>query len=462
MPHRAPRELRPTCPGWGTPLHQSGATLDVVCYSARAMTDERNIPQGRLGRLARFAAAGARTGASLLLDRDGDGAARRAAELLGTLRGVATKLGQMASYVDGVIPDGQRDVYETAMRGLQAAAPSSSWVSIRRRVEDELHAPLESLFDAFEERPLASASIGQVHRAMLKDGTAVVVKVQHPGIDRALESDLANTGLLEALLNAMGGRRINASAMFEELRTRFMEELDYSLEAQRQEQFAQFHTGDPTVRVPGVVATHSSQRVLTSTLATGMGFEAMLQTPEAERRKYAETMWRFVYKGNLLAGMFNADPHPGNYFFGENGVVTFLDFGCVQPIHQPLLTHARVLHDSALKRDEAAFSEAARLMSGTRPGRYGDMAVKFIRRCFEPVFSSPFRMTRPYAAELLHMLRAQAAESRTLADHEVTEMPKGILFLNRLNFGFYSVLARMDVTVDYAAVERAFMAEANL
>src|SRR5687768_2718944 len=143
----------------------------------RVMTHERTIPQGRLGRLARLAATGARAGAAMLLDRDGDAAARRAAEVLGTLRGVAAKVGQMAGYVDGVIPDAQRDAYETAMRGLQAAAPASSARAIRRRVEEDLGAPLDTLFAHFEERPIASASIGQVHRARLPDGTDVVVKV---------------------------------------------------------------------------------------------------------------------------------------------------------------------------------------------------------------------------------------------------------------------------------------------
>ncbi|MEW5850514.1 MAG: AarF/ABC1/UbiB kinase family protein [Myxococcota bacterium] len=423
------------------------------------MTDERRIPEGRLGRLARMAVAGARTGASLLMDRDGEGAAQRAAEVLGTLRGVAAKLGQMAGYVDGVIPEHQREAYETAMRTLQAAAPSSAPLAIRRRVEEQLKAPLDRLFPHWEDRPFASASIGQVHRARLPDGSEVVVKVQHPGIDAALESDLANTGLLETLLNAMGGRRINASSMFQELRTRFLEELDYSLEAQRQQRFAAIHRGDRTIRIPEVITSHSAHRVLTTRLAHGKRFDDACRASPSERRAYAETMWRFVYKGNLLGGMFNADPHPGNYLFGDDGVVTFLDFGCVQPLEGTLLTEARGLHQAALNRDEAAFAQAAARLAGTRGGHYEKMATTFIRRCFEPIFGSPYRMTRAYAAELVHLLRSQAAESRRLPDHEVTEMPPGILFLNRLNFGFYSVLARLDVEVDYAAVERAFMAE---
>src|SRR4051812_8074621 len=137
------------------------------------MSDEKKIPEGRFGRLVRLAGLGARTGASLLLSKDGRGAAEQTAEVLGTLRGLAAKVGQMASYVDGLVPEEHQAAYETALRSLRAAAPRSSVSAIRSVVEEDLKAPIAELFSSWEDEPLASASLGQVHRAKLADGRDV-------------------------------------------------------------------------------------------------------------------------------------------------------------------------------------------------------------------------------------------------------------------------------------------------
>jgi predicted unusual protein kinase regulating ubiquinone biosynthesis (AarF/ABC1/UbiB family) len=425
------------------------------------MSDDRRVPQGRLGRLARLAEVGARTGASLLLAKDGAAAAQHAAEVLGTMRGIAAKVGQMASYVDGVVPEAHRAAYETALGSLRAAAPTSAPAAIRRAVEDELGAPLDRLFASWEDAPFASASIGQVHRAVLADGRRVAVKVQHPGIARAVESDLENASVLEGLAGALGARRWESKRVFAEIQERFREELDYGLEAERQRAFARLHEGDPTIHVPAVVAERSARRVLTSDLAEGETLEEAAARPEAERRAHAETLWRFVFKGNLVGGMFNADPHPGNYLFRAGGHITFLDFGCVEPLGGDRLEHARALHRAALRRDEDAFARLAAQILETRGGRYEALAVAYSRRCFEPLFASPHRLTRAYAASLAAGVRELALQARSFADREVAPLPPGMLFMNRLQLGFYSVLARLDVEVDYATVERAFLVGAG-
>ncbi|MCA9716916.1 MAG: AarF/ABC1/UbiB kinase family protein, partial [Myxococcales bacterium] len=293
----------------------------------------RKIPGSRLGRLARLARVGARTGANMLLNREAaaDEVARRAAEALGTLRGVAAKVGQMAGYVDGVIPEGQRDAYEKWMQTLLAAAPASSPAAVRQLVEEELGAPLDRLFAEWDERPIASASIGQVHRARLPEGDEVAVKVQHPGVARAVESDLQNAGLLERTVAVVGGSKLESRRILEEVRTRFREELNYETEAARQREFAAFFQDDPQVVIPRVYDARSSRRVLTSQFIRGRGFQEACAAPEEERAAWARAQWRFVYRGTLVGGMFNADPHPGNYFFLPEGQVAFIDFGCVQP-----------------------------------------------------------------------------------------------------------------------------------
>lgn len=426
------------------------------------MSEEKKIPEGRFGRLARLSGLAARTGASLLFSKQGASAAVQAAEVLGNLRGIAAKVGQMASYVDGVVPDEHRASYETALRSLRSAAPRSSSAAIRAVIEEDLGAPIAELFAEWDDLPVASASIGQVHRAVLVGGREVAVKVQHPGISGAVESDLKNAGILEGMAIAFGGRKLNAGAMLDEVKQRFREELDYVLEAERQRSFLALHQGDPTIRVPAVIDDRSSRRVLTTEFVRGVTLEEAAESSPALRRAWAETLWRFVFKGNLVGGAFNADPHPGNYLFQPDGQITFLDFGCVQPIAGKRLTDAVEVHRAALLADEAAFARASAVILETRGGRYEELAVAYSRRCFDPIFDRPYRITREYVASLVQGVKDLAMEARTMKADEIAPLPPGILFMNRLQFGFYSVLARLDVEVDYAAVEQAFMAEAGL
>jgi predicted unusual protein kinase regulating ubiquinone biosynthesis (AarF/ABC1/UbiB family) len=172
-------------------------------------------------------------------------------------------------------------------------------------------------------------------------------------------------------------------------------------------------------------------------------------------------MWRFVFRGSLVGGLFNADPHPGNFFFHEDGAVSFIDFGCIQPFPRNQHPHALVAHAASIDRDEEAFRRAGTLMLDVQPGLHADLAVGFMRQCFEPLFASPFRMTSQYVSSLVEQLRDSALHARHLQGDEINPLPEGVLFLNRLQFGFYSVLARLDVDVDYAAIERPILEEAR-
>ena len=227
-----------------------------------------------MGRLVRLAGLGARTSASLLFSKTGENAAERAAEVLGTLRGVAAKVGQMASYVDGIVPGrparSVRDCAPQIARSstdLDQRARSERWssASSARRISE--------LFADWEDEPIASASIGQVHRARLADGRVVAVKVQHPGIAKAVESDLENVGMLESLVGTVVGKGVNSRGVLNEVKTRFREELDYRLEARRQAEFAQLFRGDPQIFVPAVISERSSARVLTSEFVTGVSLD---------------------------------------------------------------------------------------------------------------------------------------------------------------------------------------------
>ncbi|MEQ9075133.1 MAG: AarF/ABC1/UbiB kinase family protein [Sandaracinaceae bacterium] len=423
------------------------------------MSTDRDLPSGRLSRVARLAFLGARTGAGMLLEKRGDRTAEAVAEVLGTMRGLAAKFGQMASYVDGVVPESKREAFETALGTLRAAAPTSSFGAIRDVVEDELSAPLDTLFARFDEVPLASASIGQVHAATLPDGAEVVVKVQHPGIDRAVDHDLKNMRVMGGLKSAMIGAKFEAKRVMEELDRHFREELDYGLEAERQTLFREMHAHDPRVRVPRVITHRSARRVMTSERVRGLSFEEACRASEAERRAWAETLWAFVFRSSLLGGHFNADPHPGNFFFHEGGHVTAIDYGCVVEVPPARRELALRVHRAAIAGDRAAFREAGKRMMQTNGGKFEETVLDYLHQCFVPLFDSPFHITRDYAGSLVDGMVQGAVEGLKTKKAEMVPLPEGMALMNRLQFGFYSVLARLDVEVDYAGVERALFAE---
>ncbi|HHH10999.1 MAG TPA: hypothetical protein ENK23_02870, partial [Sorangium sp.] len=297
--------------------------------------------------------------------------------------------------------------------------------------------------------------IGQVHRASLHDGREVAVKVQHPGIDVALEADLNNASLMERMFTSFNTAKLDSKRLLQEAKERFREELNYELEASRQRAFGESHRDHSHVIIPEVIDSHSSRRVLTSEFVRGMAFDEARQQPQALRKQWCETLWYYVYKANLIDGLFNADPHPGNYLFQENGKIAFIDYGCVQPVPPARRKRALRMHRAANRRDEHAFRDCVRAMLQLKGGTFEELAIGYTRQAFEPLFRSPYRLTTNYTAQLVNRFKDMANQVRTakVDDHFVT-LPAGMLFINRLQFGFFSVLARLDAEVDYAAVER--------
>jgi hypothetical protein len=196
--------------------------------------------------------------------------------------------------------------------------------------------------------------------------------------------------------------------------------------------------------------------VLTTELVTGMTLDQAGERDEALRQQFAQALWRFVFKGNLVGGRFNADPHPGNYVFHPDGRISFLDFGCVQVLDPRHVKYARLVHWAAIERDEASFRRHVAALLGTRGGSYEDAALAFSRHCFEPLFAAPFRIDRAYVTELADWTLALKKEVFA-KDNSFVQLPPNMVFLNRLQFGFYSVLARLNVSVDYPAVEKSFL-----
>jgi predicted unusual protein kinase regulating ubiquinone biosynthesis (AarF/ABC1/UbiB family) len=217
---------------------------------------------------------------------------------------------------------------------------------------------------------------------------------------------------------------------------------------------AEICAGDPRVRVRAVVAELSMSRVLTTELAEGVDFEDACRRPESERAAWAETLWRFVLGSLLGHGLFNADPHPGNYVFAPDGVVWFLDFGCTRRLLAEQVAFCIAAHRSALAGDKEGLFAAIESLMGIPPADQRRRARSFTRACFAPILArEPFRITREYATDLFDDMVHHAIGMARGPRAEFAPMPVDVLFLNRLQFGFYSVLARLDVAVHYGVLE---------
>jgi len=253
--------------------------------------------------------------------------AKQIVAALGTMKGAAMKLGQVMSFLDvGLVAEEHRDEFQRELAKLRDAAPTVSFAQMRRVIEEDLENPIAELFDAFDEEPIAAASIGQVYRARLHDGREVAVKVQYPGVAGAVRADLQNLEMIMRLLKRMTPG-LDVKAIAEEVRERIGEELDYELEASNQRSLARIYAGHPFIYVPDVVSSLSRERVLVSEFVQGVGFEELKGRTQELRDRLGEIVFRFFLGCLYRHHQFSGDPHPGNFLLLADERVVFLDFG---------------------------------------------------------------------------------------------------------------------------------------
>jgi predicted unusual protein kinase regulating ubiquinone biosynthesis (AarF/ABC1/UbiB family) len=266
-------------------------------------------------------------GASKALEKRHLEAAEQIVTVLGTMKGAAMKLGQVMSFLDvGLVPEEYRDEFQRKLGELRDAAPNVRFEDMRKVMEQEFDEPLDEVFAAFEEEPVAAASIGQVYRAQLHDGRDVAVKVQYPGVGAAVRADMQNLGLILRLMKRVAPG-LDVQALAEEVRLRIYEELDYELEAQNQRALARIFRGHPFIVVPDVVTRLSHERVVVTEFVEGTKFEELKTYPQADRDRLGEIIFRFFMGCLYRHRQFSGDPHPGNFMLMADGKVAFLDFG---------------------------------------------------------------------------------------------------------------------------------------
>jgi predicted unusual protein kinase regulating ubiquinone biosynthesis (AarF/ABC1/UbiB family) len=336
---------------------------------------EGGIPTSRIGRSARLGSAiGAQatryagTAAANVVRSDEKAqehletrhleTALKMASVLGEMKGAAMKIGQMASFIDvDFLPPEHREIYQEQLAKLRTSAPAMPWDEVHYILEDEYEKPPNRVFAEIEEEAFAAASIGQVHRATLHDGTRVAVKVQYPGIADALESDLANAGMIVRLARVLAPG-LDAKAVASELKERVLEELDYEYEAQNQRAFARAYDGHPFIFVPRVHSRLSRRRVLVSDYVEGRGFDEVKELDQDERDIFGEIVYRFCFGSIYHLQHFNADTHPGNYLLMDDGRVAFLDFGMTKRLAPAQIQLEQRAVDAAGRDDPEALRDA--------------------------------------------------------------------------------------------------------
>jgi predicted unusual protein kinase regulating ubiquinone biosynthesis (AarF/ABC1/UbiB family) len=254
--------------------------------------------------------------------------AKQIVSALGTMKGAAMKLGQVMSFLDvGLVPEEHREEFQRELAKLRDSAPTVSFKQMKRVIEEDLEEKISSVFEEFDEEPIAAASIGQVYRAKLKEGDReVAVKVQYPGVAAAVRADMQNLDMIMRLLKRMTPS-LDVKGVASEIRERIAEELDYELEAQNQRSLARIFRGHPFIVVPEVVSELSRERVLVSDFVEGVGFEELKGYPQSERDRVGEIVFRFFLGCLYRHRQFSGDPHPGNLMLLADGRVAFLDFG---------------------------------------------------------------------------------------------------------------------------------------
>jgi predicted unusual protein kinase regulating ubiquinone biosynthesis (AarF/ABC1/UbiB family) len=365
------------------------------------------------------------------------------AQVLGGMKGAIMKAGQMVSFIADGLPSEAQAALATLQAEVPPMAPSLAEAVVREELGDEP----SRLFLDWSPEPVAAASIGQVHRAVMPDGRIVAVKVQYPGVDRAIRSDLDNAELLYGLFASFALKNMDVKALVDELRARMADELDYRLEARQQSEFAAIYRDHPFIHIPDVVPERSARRVLTSSWVDGMTWSQLLDgAAEQTRQRAAEVLFRFAQQSIHHHGVFNGDPHPGNYRFHPDGSVTFLDFGLVKRWAPGELETLRPILDAVLSREPLATFEAL-CRAGFLPRGEGlspEKVFEYVSRPYDPFFVPHFTYTRKWVADMLaDMIDMQGRYSDVI---RAFNMPRSYVILDRVVWGLSALFGRMGAS----------------
>jgi len=414
------------------------------------------LPTSSLGRLGRTVLAGLRGGRVAWRARQSDdqpidiNALAAVVTSLGQLKGIAMKTGQLLSYLDLPLPPEMR----SALAVLQTHSPPMPFERVADIVRAELGGRAPLLLEHMAPVPAAAASIGQVHRARLPDGTQVAVKVQYPGIEKAITSDFRAAAVAKQFVGLVApGATVDA--VVHEARRALLEECNYEREALYQQRFARIYRDHPTLTVPAVHRSYCSRRVLTTSWVDGLRFDDFIAAtpPGLERDRVGEALFEFYVGTVFRHGLCNWDPHPGNYIFRSDGRLAMLDYGSTREF------------DRAFVQKLAALTRAAR--TDTRSALHAALvALDMVPNDDTYDFESARSVVRSFYGatlrdEILSIKPGEAVPLRNLLENKrellKLRLPGELLFIFRIRFGLMSVLARLGARANWYRMEQDFI-----
>ncbi|RJO79893.1 AarF/ABC1/UbiB kinase family protein [Nocardia panacis] len=421
-----------------------------------------SIPLGIAGRAAvgfgKRLVGGDRTEISAELNQK---AAAQLFTVLGELKGGAMKFGQALSVMEAAIPEEYGEHYREALTKLQAAAPPMPAKTVHRVLDQQLGTRWRDRFRSFDDEPAASASIGQVHRAVWSDGRAVAVKVQYPGADEALRADLKTlsrmTGLIAAVIPGADIKPILA-----EITERTEEELDYRNEAANQRAFAKAFEGHPEYVVPRVVA--GAPKVIVSEWLDGTPVSAIItagaQDPAAtrdQRDRVAFLMGQFHFCAPEIVGLLHADPHPGNFMMLPDGRLAVIDFGACAPLPHGIPDELGRILGLAVEERFDTLAELLHTNGWIIPGRtVTDREIAdYLRPFTDPIRTESFHFTRKWMQRVAGV--ASDITSPEMKTARAMQLPAEYVMICRVLAGSIGICAQLDATIPFMRLANTWL-----
>ena len=426
-------------------------------FSARALR------YGRVG--ANVGGVAARIAATRLfgLDPARDREAASLAVALGGLKGPIMKVAQLLA----TIPEALPAEYAAELGQLQSQAPAMGWPFVRRRMAAELGPDWETKFASFAHEAAASASLGQVHRAMSHDGRALAAKLQYPDMQSAVEADLTQLGILFSI-HARMRPAIETSEMRKEIAARLREELDYDLEARHVRLYGLIFKNDPLIRVPEVIPELSTKRLLTMTWLDGRRLLDYTSRGLEQRNQIARAMFRAWWYPFSHYGVIHGDPHLGNYTVFEEGEgraagINLLDYGCMRTFAPKFIQGVIDLYRGLLRNDRALVMHAYETWGFT--GLSNDLIdilniwANFI---YGPMLEDRVRTIADKVSPGMYGRREAFRVHQGLRDKGPVRVPREFVFMDRAAIGLGGVFLHLNAELNYHRLFDETIAGADL
>jgi predicted unusual protein kinase regulating ubiquinone biosynthesis (AarF/ABC1/UbiB family) len=429
----------------------TGHNDEVTDLPRRAVTRSAKLATLPLGFAGRTAVGlGKRVGgkpAEVVMAEVQQRTAEQMFKVLGELKGGAMKVGQAMSVFEAALPEELAGPYRATLAQLQEAAPALPAEKVHEVLAEQLGVRWRTKFASFDDEPAAAASIGQVHRAVWRDGREVAVKIQYPGAGQALMSDLTTIGRMMRLMGPLTPG-MDMKPLVDEIRQRMAEELDYHREAKVQRRYAKTYADDPDFLIPDVVA--ATDQVLVTGWVGGTPLRSIITDgSQAERDRAGLLLVRFLYSGPARAGLLHADPHPGNFRLLPDGRLGVLDFGAVDRLPEGLPKPIGKLARLAIEGGADEVLTGLREEGFVKPGVAVDAQslLDYLVPLLEPVRYEEFHFTRAW-------LRAEALRLADLRQATVSmklNLPPSYLLIHRVTLGVMGVLCQLDATAPFRA-----------